>query len=222
MPVQKGFTINVNQCISCRACEAACKAEYGLNAGQGRRRRVVEKSVAETVDGRSQVSTFFISLACNHCVNPSCLSACPKGAYTKDTDGSISGQVGLVLHDPAKCIGCRRCEWACPYGAPQYNPATGKIHKCEGCWQRQANTTLHTTIRVPACVATCLTGALAWRNVDTGAASEAWDDGGGSETYVKAGAAGRGSAYLADATLTNPAVKIRNRVYAKRDGTGVV
>ena len=157
---QVGFTVDVNQCVSCRACEIACKVEYQRQAGQGRRRRVVER----TVDESGKIRTFFISIACNHCVNPACMAACPDStkyigttphalvggsragelikAIWKDTTGEYSGGLpGVVRLDKEACIACRRCEWACPWSQPQYDPFGGgdgipKVHKCEWCWER--------------------------------------------------------------------------------------
>lgn len=246
MAVQKGFKIDVNQCISCRACEMACKVEYNLRRGQGRRRRVIEK----TVDEAGTIRTFFISLACNHCADPACLKACPKGAYVKAFDNApdyaasalAAGQKvldagkpnGVVLHDPAKCIGCRRCEWACPYGAPQFDVVRKRMHKCEMCWQRVMSPTLHASRKVPACVATCIGGAIKLMNVNTDGTvpddntflrddnSTTFTPGAADGTGVgfsAAGAAGRGSSYLASHTLTNPAVRVRNRRYINRDGS---
>jgi len=89
---------------------------------------------------------------CMHCAEPDCLSACPVGAYTKRSDGP-------VLYDPDKCIGCRYCMNACPFGVPHFDYDKGLIEgafidKCTMCPQR---------IDVglaPACVATCPTDAL--------------------------------------------------------------
>lgn len=256
MALQKGWKVDVNQCISCRACEMACKVEFGLQAGQGRRRRVIEKTVVETGTAR----TFFLSLACNHCENPACIAACAgttdpatglstslplgaagnspsRSALYKDVDGSATSAatVGVVMVNPDRCIGCRRCEWACPYGAPQWNPETKKIHKCELCWQRLADAGTDENRRIPACQATCLGKAIFLDDVETNpadspvgvtdgefAASPATRDHDGVDSigpaYVAPGASGRGSAYVADASLTRPALKIRNRVYVTRTG----
>jgi len=272
--VQIGWKVDVNACISCRACEMACKVEYDLKAGQGRRRRVIEK----TLDESGKIRTFFISLACNHCENPACIAACPKAVKLpadwatnptskasylsdpnltssplyKDLDGTYSGGVkGVVRVNPDTCIGCRRCEWACPYGAPQYNPESGKIHKCEMCWQRIANDNLHPSRRVGACVATCLGQSIKQDWVDTDPTvsyshtRKDTDDAGsggllggnatsGSQTYpagqsdfaspgvvADSPGKGRGTLYIADASLTKPALKVRSRVYVTRDGMGV-
>lgn len=179
MAIQAGWRIDVNQCISCRACEMACKVEYGLQAGQGRRRRVVERCRDEA----GTVRTYFVSVSCHHCKFPACKAACAsqgtskrlnsdgsvnaadtpsKSALFKDVEGAYTSTAvkGVVLHNPAKCVGCRKCEWACPYGAPQYNSVTKKIHKCELCWQRVTNTDLSPERRTTACAATCLGGAI--------------------------------------------------------------
>src|SRR3972149_10152678 len=78
---QKGLAVDVNQCVGCRACEVACKVEYALQIGQGRRRRVIEREEVES----GKLRAFFTSLACNHCAEPACLKACPVGAYIKYT-----------------------------------------------------------------------------------------------------------------------------------------
>ena len=89
-----------------------------------------------------------LSLACNHCEKPACLIACPANAYSKD---AVSG---FVLLDKNRCIGCRYCTWACPYGAPAYDRKTGVVAKCTFCDERQARGL------APACVEACPTGAL--------------------------------------------------------------
>src|SRR3990172_3755187 len=127
MAVQIGWKVDINSCVGCRSCEIACKAEFDLRAGHGRRRRVVERTTEEN----GSIRTLFTSLACNQCEKPACLAACPvsrpvgigtanDSALWKDMDGSDSGGVvGVVRVEPKHCIGCRRCEWACPYCSPQ-------------------------------------------------------------------------------------------------------
>ena len=51
---------------------------------------------------------------CNHCENPSCVRVCPTQTMFKRADG-------VVVHDPHRCIGCKYCMAACPYGAISYN-----------------------------------------------------------------------------------------------------
>ena len=101
---------------------------------------------------------------CNHCANPPCTRVCPTGATFKRADG-------IVVMDPHRCIGCRFCMAACPYGSRSFNwkdprpylrkinPAyptrtKGVVEKCTFCSERLAQG------RPPACVAACSYGAL--------------------------------------------------------------
>lgn len=131
------FFVDTTKCINCRTCEIACKDANGGRTGVGLRRvRVFEGGEFPGV------FAYNISMSCNHCEDPACMRACPTGAYTKRDDGT-------VVHDPARCIGCRYCTWACPYGAPQYDPGIGRVVKCDMCMGRIAEG------EPPACVASC-------------------------------------------------------------------
>lgn len=135
---QIGWYYNENNCIACRACEAGCKQEFDLPIGV-RRRRVIIKEEGKYPN----VKVRYISSACNHCEEPACLKACPVGAYTKESE------FGAVLHDQGKCIGCKRCMAACPYGAPQFDEKKKKVDKCSLCYHRLKEGL------PPACVRTC-------------------------------------------------------------------
>lgn len=120
--MQLGFVHNNVDCIGCRACEIACKDKNGLPAGP-RFRRV------QYVEGGTYpaVYAYKVNVSCNHCANPACLPACPTGAIFKRKKD------GIVDIDSTLCIGCRRCEATCPYGAPQYDPEDGLVKKCNLC-----------------------------------------------------------------------------------------
>ena len=64
-----------------------------------------------------------------------------------------------MLVDESKCIGCKLCSWACPYGAREYDAGEGVMKKCTLCIDRIYNSELEEVDRVPACVATCPAGA---------------------------------------------------------------
>ena len=90
----------------------------------------------------------YLSMGCNHCVEPTCMSGCPVDAYTKDA------ATGIVLHSADACIGCQYCTWNCSYGVPQYNPERGVVGKCDLCHSRLG------LGQSPACVSACPTGAI--------------------------------------------------------------
>jgi anaerobic dimethyl sulfoxide reductase subunit B len=119
---QLGFIHNNQDCIGCRACEIACKDKNGLQPGP-RFRRVMY------IEGGKfpEVYAYKLNMSCNHCAEPACLPTCPTGAIYKRTKD------GIVDIDSTLCIGCRRCEAACPYGAPQFIPEQNIVSKCNMC-----------------------------------------------------------------------------------------
>ena len=120
--MQLGFVHNNVDCIGCRACEIACKDKNGLPPGP-RFRRV------QYIEGGTypDVYAYKVNVSCNHCAEPACLPTCPTGAIFKRKKD------GIVDIDSTLCIGCRRCEAACPYGAPQYDPVEHIVKKCNLC-----------------------------------------------------------------------------------------
>ncbi len=102
---------------------------------------------------------------CNHCDNPPCVRVCPtKATYKRDKDG-------VVMMDWHRCIGCRYCVVACPYGSRSFNwrdprpfikdmqpdfptRTRGVVEKCTFCEERLARG------QMPACVEACKHGAL--------------------------------------------------------------
>lgn len=87
---------------------------------------------------------FYFPRICNHCLNPSCVAACPSGALYK------RGEDGIVLIDQKRCRGWRSCIAACPYKKTFYNWSTGKSEKCILCFPRLE------TGQAPACFHSCV------------------------------------------------------------------
>jgi Fe-S-cluster-containing dehydrogenase component len=97
--------------------------------------------------------------SCLHCENAACVTVCPTGAsYKRSSDG-------IVLVDEDKCIGCKLCSWACPYGAREFDVEIGVMKKCTLCVDRIYNQNLDEADRVPACVAACPTSARHFGNL---------------------------------------------------------
>ncbi len=141
--MQLGFVHHNVDCIGCRACEMACKDKNGLPAGP-RFRRVLYVEGGTYPD----VYAYKVNISCNHCAEPACLPTCPTGAIWKRKDN------GIVDIDSTLCIGCRRCEAACPYGAPQFDPADNLVKKCNLCVDEiEAG-------RKPYCVMACMMRVL--------------------------------------------------------------
>lgn len=87
---------------------------------------------------------FYLPRICNHCLNPSCVAACPSGAIYK------RGEDGIVLINQDKCRAWRMCVTACPYKKTFYNWSTGKSEKCILCFPRLE------TGQAPACFHSCV------------------------------------------------------------------
>ncbi len=97
--------------------------------------------------------TLHFPRSCLHCETPACVTVCPTGASYKRAED------GIVLVDEDKCIGCKLCSWACPYGAREYSEVEGVMKKCTLCVDRIYNTQLPEEDRQPACVQACPTKA---------------------------------------------------------------
>lgn len=123
------FRIYPKDCVGCHACEVACKQQHELAPGVDLI-RVLEK-IPE-----------FQPVYCRHCFRPPCLEACPTGA--------IFREMGTVLLDQQKCIGCRACMEACPFQAIGFDLEKGVAAKCDMCLR-------HRVLQgaTPACASVC-------------------------------------------------------------------
>jgi molybdopterin-containing oxidoreductase family iron-sulfur binding subunit len=107
--VKYAFVIDLARCVGCRSCVEACKVENNTTKG------IFWMDVFKLEEGEyPNVKYSFLPRPCMHCDHPSCVPVCPVGARFKREDG-------LVLTDFDRCIGCRYCILACPYGVGYFN-----------------------------------------------------------------------------------------------------
>lgn len=160
MAKQLGFYFDSSACTGCKACAIACKDRSSLPVGVNWRHITDYGGGGWVPDPNhhelwisNSVYVYSLSTSCMHCQEPACVNVCPTTAMHKREDG-------IVLVDADKCIGCRYCEWACPYGAPQFSEEKGVMTKCDFCQDLQAKG------ENPACVDACPMRALEFGDLD--------------------------------------------------------
>ena len=181
--VKLGLVIDLDTCVGCHACAVGCKEwnsggiaapltdenPYGKDPTGVWFNRVHSYEVAPTTpipattacasngsiaaELAQPAMTLHFPRSCLHCETPACVTVCPTGASYKRAED------GIVLVDEDKCIGCKLCSWACPYGAREYSPVEGVMKKCTLCVDRIYNENLSEAEREPACVQVCPTKA---------------------------------------------------------------
>lgn len=195
--MQYGFYINSAKCTGCKTCQVSCKDEKDTNIGI-KYRRVYEYGGGnwQQNNGLWQNNTFayYLSIACNHCAEPTCVQGCPTGAMHKRQED------GLVVVDQDVCVGCRYCEMRCPYGAPQFDPQKRVMSKCDGCYERVSQGLK------PVCVDSCPQRALEFDDIKV--LREKY----GNERDI---------APLPDSSLTKPSIVINTHANAKKSGDTV-
>lgn len=133
------------RCIKCYACQVACKQWHDIGAGGASRRNLVEFTSGKFPN----VTRTFLSVSCQHCADPACVKVCPAQAISKRAED------GIVVVDSQKCIGCRYCFFACPFGIPTYDD--NGMNKCDMCLSLGIGEDGRPK---PHCVATCPSRAL--------------------------------------------------------------
>jgi len=170
------MVIDLDKCTGCQSCSVACRMENNVpfagkelaDAG----RAIFWNEVFTHIEGEyPDVKATIIPRPCFHCESPPCIKVCPVGATYVDEEN------GLVLQRYERCIGCRYCAVACPYGVRYFNwfepewPETtehyqnpdvplrpkGVVEKCQYCVHR---------LPIPACVQACSSGARYFGDLD--------------------------------------------------------
>ena len=166
---QLALVIDLNVCVGCHACVTSCK-EWNTSGSAG-------PLADQNAYGANPTGTFFNRVqtyeagvfpatetihfpkSCLHCEDPPCVPVCPTGAsYKRKEDG-------IVLVDYDKCIGCKYCAWACPYGAREVDEERHVMTKCTLCVDRIYDMGMPKEDRQPACVKACPTGARLFGDV---------------------------------------------------------
>jgi anaerobic dimethyl sulfoxide reductase subunit B len=157
MAKQLGFYFDSDKCTGCKACQVACKDKNDLPVGVTWRRVIHYGGGNWEKHGKvyfpKNIFGYYLSVSCNHCKQALCVEVCPTGAMHKAEDGTV--QI-----DAEKCVGCRYCEWACPYSAPKFNEKLGVMTKCDFCEDLIADG------HQPACVSSCMMRALDFGEID--------------------------------------------------------
>lgn len=113
------MVIDLDKCTGCQACTLACKEENNVPHGsppeqQSRTDIFWHKVIAATSGKYPSVKTELIPMPCMHCEDPPCVRVCPANATYQREDG-------IVMQDFRRCIGCKYCIIACPYGVRNFN-----------------------------------------------------------------------------------------------------
>lgn len=149
---QMAILTDVTKCIGCEECVLACKSTYELPPDRPWRwqKDVTDLSATRWTTIINKPGGVHVRKQCRHCAEPACASVCPVGALTKTPEGA-------VVYDGTRCMGCRYCMMACPYGIPRYTwlEPIPYVRKCVMCHEKIQKGEL----KQPACTKACPTEA---------------------------------------------------------------
>jgi len=162
--MSKAILVDTTRCVGCQRCVVACKLVNGLLRASPSDFLTTDalRSLGPDIDlpmgesGEEELSAYALNVVqsygsvyirrfCMHCQDPTCVSVCPVGAFRKTS-------AGPVVYAEERCMGCRYCMMACPFGIPRYEwnkVWAPRVKKCHMCAPRQAKGLK------PACTEVC-------------------------------------------------------------------
>jgi formate dehydrogenase iron-sulfur subunit len=148
---------DTTKCIGCSQCVVACKKVNHLGQDIPRRWDLDDGLSAKNwTSVIGEPDDKYVRKQCRHCLEPACAAACPVGALHKT-------EIGAVVYDSSKCLGCRYCMMACPFGIPRYdwNRIVPYVRKCVLCYETRLKYG-----KQPACTEACPTKATIFGDRD--------------------------------------------------------
>jgi Fe-S-cluster-containing dehydrogenase component len=146
---RNAIVIDLNRCIGCFSCELSCKTENDIALGE----YWSKVNIVGLAGEFPNIEQYWLPAMCQQCASAPCVSVCPTTASYRDKNN-------VVLVDKSKCIGCKYCMMACPYGVRAWNELEKCVEKCTLCGQLTANGGL------PACVKACCGEARFYGDLD--------------------------------------------------------
>ena len=114
----KMLLVDCEKCTGCRLCELVCSVKHEAVSNPSRARIHIVKWEMEGI---------MMPMVCNQCESAPCIAACPTNARSRDE------QLGRIIVNYDRCIGCKTCVVVCPFGAVGFDPVAGKIISCDLC-----------------------------------------------------------------------------------------
>lgn len=140
------LAVNIETCMGCHSCELACAVAHSdskdLESVLRAEERPGYRINVEIYSSRA------VPVNCSHCEEAACILACPTGAVHRKEEK------GPVLVDDERCIGCKMCVQACPFGMMTVRFDGKGVLKCDLCLERLADG------KEPACVEACPTKTI--------------------------------------------------------------